>query len=209
VTAGTYDAETAAQSIVGVHQSNDSWGMGVFIGRGMIVTAAHILPRMPNPNMTLDGDVVSVNVRRFGRPEAEATVELASIDPCADIAVLRFDGCDHAEFEESLTAAPVAVDVSAAGRVLVHLLTHEGEWLDGWVYVRGRRVPRHATAQFDDPKARVRSGTSGAPAFDGRGRVVGIVSSSPIGRPEAEIVVLAAATPAWVLFDLRPDAFDM
>ena len=50
-----FDRERAEKSLVTVYQSDDGTGMGVLTCNDLILTAAHCLPRLPDPNVRRHG----------------------------------------------------------------------------------------------------------------------------------------------------------
>src|SRR5262245_6805631 len=68
-------------------------GMGVFTPGDRILTAAHCLPKQPDPGKyalidSLANRWVSVRCCNFGDPVVEFDLDVISVDPCNDIAVL-------------------------------------------------------------------------------------------------------------------------
>jgi hypothetical protein len=151
-----------------------------------------------------------------------------SWEPCADIAVLGLETLSGTispdwqalnKFLDAHTPAPVCLDVDSLGkkRFRVHVCQHTGKWLSGtvtppWLY--GPRIgppPAPSIIDIRFPKSQpVLDGTSGSPAFDDAGRVIGVISTtmemdgSPTG--DGHLSCLAGALPGWMLDDLSRGA---
>lgn len=176
------------------------WGVGVRLRGGLVATACHCLPRLPDARKPgLDyGEV------RLQTWDGDRTVFglLAFADPCSDLALVSgstaegdLDGDRLGEWEAfSLASGAARVSVTPlrpAAPVPVHLYTHEGTRLDG--SAKGRFI------QLADSTARVRGGTSGTPVFDSMRRVVGIVSTGNNEQADAMMHLVADCLPPWAL----------
>lgn len=194
------------ESLVTVHHSSSEQGLGVLSKRGFILTAAHCLPEQPRPSGML-ADTVEVQVSSFLAPSVQAVVHVTFAEPGSDVAVLTA-GSNLEAFcglQESILSAPLHLDVFRDKQDIGVLIpTHEGKVLEGKAEVF---LPwqTNAMVQFSDPSARVKGGTSGAPAFTADGRVLGIVNWGTEQQAECNIVLLATALPASTIIQHHPE----
>ena len=209
--------EQLRSSLVTVHQSNDSTGMGVYLGKRLFITAAHCLPESPDVTNPF-GDVAPITLSRFGSSQRFRAV-LAGIDFCSDFAVLadetshgvRLEGKHRREFDSQIAMLLRAAIDNELDREFVSaeysLMTHEGHWSSGQ-FVPPLQDDRFIqfTPDENDVTGFVRPGTSGSPLFDNHGRVLGLVStSSETADRESHgmAVRLATAIPQWLLRQLQ------
>jgi hypothetical protein len=196
--------------------------MGVLTHAGHILTAAHCLPRQPDPEyyaLVDPGREQWVWVTCCGLRDKSVRFEFVVLysDPCHDVAILsKFDPeleqhCCPPEqdpwrrLRSALGYRWLRLDLPKRGmKVAIGIWTHENLWLTGTWTISGSTDPV-ATIALERPDSRVEVGTSGAPVFDEEGRVLGIVNKTMDGKdPQGQMVqtvqmaVLAAALPPWV-----------
>jgi hypothetical protein len=85
--------------------------------------------------------------------------------------------------------------------VSVHILSHNGKWINGRVrhcWIPGE--PPGAVLELDADD-NIEGGTSGGPVIDGQGRLVGIVSNASGTKgstKEGRIPLVCRSLPIWV-----------
>ena len=201
----SFDRAWAAKTLVRVQAEEGSWGMGFVTVGSNIVTAAHCIPGVADQTAigsAWTGSHWPVLVRAFNsRQSAVALVHIAEV--CGDLAVLSDSsswGASLLDVEErmqrhfdrllgSRSSATISVDPLMPGLQRLHVCTHDGRWISGTAIME-RMYP-------DVGSRRIGPGTSGAPVFDGQGRVFGIVNR---GSDDGSIhlVHLATSLPAWL-----------
>lgn len=153
-------------------------GTGFLIAPERLMTAAHVL-----------GDAVELSVQT-DRGTLPATV--VACDPEQDVAVIDVPG---------LAGRPLSFDVAAAGdpaaiigfpddgplEVSAARVRERQEFQSADIWGEGRHVHDGYTV-----RGRVRSGTSGGPLVDRRGRALGVVVASSRMNAEAGYVLTAA-----------------
>ena len=187
--------------------------MGVLVEEELVATVAHCLPKDKKGRTILPGTVdqgetagvVRVDLGRLDRGYRTLALVVA-VDPCSDLAVLShrtFSGSDlppddkERFFEFSATHVPARIlrPEPSPEPTTVRLLSHEGEWVEG--------VARGSGVTLDNPKKRIKGGTSGSPVFDDAGRVLGLVSTGDTGAPTCQLSFLSDGLPGWVLDRIR------
>ena len=185
-------------------------GMGFRLYGQVLATACHCLPRaggqiaFPDPDLPAPA-LVAVRVRQPGALEGAFAVVVAA-DPCSDLALLGVPPAAGPEAPGQPPSAGAIEDLIAGrepalvecappreGRVFIH--THEKRWVEGIAASSGISIWR--------PTDRIRRPTSGAPVFDGEGRVVGLVGHNDVRLPEATLCVLSEHLPGWALRGAR------
>jgi hypothetical protein len=175
--------------------------MGFRLLPGVIATACRCLPhaqgkvRLPSPDDP-GADRVLVRVRD-ARKGAVATGLVIAADPCADYALLAAPGDgapgDFAALVQGL--CPTALDWTPGWEGRAFVFTDERSWVDG--ICAGSRF----ASRFPSPRLRTR--TSGAPIFNARGLVVGLVGHNDVREPDAAVCALADQLPGWALREAR------
>ena len=201
-----FKRDVAIRSLVRVRQAKRKWGMGVVIPGGLIVTASHCLPRLPEPMLGGD-DLVPVRIASFMRSGQKATGFVVFADPCADIAVIGTPPDDGPveEFERFLALhdpAPVRFrEFAPPVKMRLRVCSHRGRWHQGQCeFLRGGRATIYL--RLIPSKDRIGGGTSGSPGFDDEGSVIAILSSAALNQPEGFMSRLDAALPLWLLREL-------
>ena len=193
--------------------------MGVVVedasGSRSIITAAHCVPFSAARGA---GNIVGlVEVSAFGSSKAKPLRAcLVAWEPCTDIAVLGLETLSGTlspdyqplnKFLTDCTAAPLCLDVASLGRRFgVQICQHTGEWIRGVVSIYDTDNPHFLFTEF--PKSQsIKSGTSGSPAFNRDGHVIGVVSFTidldGVPRTTGGLTCLAAALPGWMLDNFR------
>lgn len=150
-------------------RGESSFGTGFVVGRsGYVLTCAHVLPTIANPEVVLPPTGVE------GQKEQAFPAQVLAVDEDLDIALLKvttpaalvpvqFPKGDLVETGEPLT---VIGNPGGLGAALVNTVT------SGIVSNARREL---AGRTFVQTNATVNPGNSGGPMFDGHGRVVGMV----------------------------------
>lgn len=196
---------------------SDRPGMGVFTPATHIITVAHVLPKLPDPEVhaQLDRgteDRVVLPCFPFEQPVEALDFSVLSVDPCNDIAVLGLEdkwnnpGVERwTRFSTNLQPPQLRFEAFKKGEELrVHIFTHLGVWLTAYAKIENPTAPTVLIA-LRPRSARVIPGTSGSPAFDEQGRVVGIVNKADPDNPIAQLALLATALPRWVQLEERAE----
>ena len=209
-----FDRVSAEGCLVRVMVGRHAAAMGFRLGDdNLIATACHCLPcvdgKMVLPDPNAPGDPVSLQVREWNGEES-FTGYVVAADPCGDLALVSdstrsgwdLDPAPREAYWELLGRLEPAIPVLAQSPPKdkpVFVFTHTGKWLKGSAFMEG--------ITLDDPRERIRPGTSGAPVFNEQGMVLGVVSTGTLGQPEARMALLANYLPGWALHDLRPRSF--
>jgi hypothetical protein len=205
----SFDRKRAERILVEVLdglESDRAVGLGFRILDGVIATACHCLPRvrgklvLPDPDQPRNPEVHL----RLRHPSTGATAVAAVIAayPCCDLALLgappveSLDPVDEpdgtvplADLLGGLERGRPQPDPSPTGKVFIH--THERRWVEG--------IATGTSISIWRPSDRIRTGSSGAPVFDGEGLVVGLVGPNDVRLPDATMCVLADQLPGWAL----------
>jgi hypothetical protein len=211
--------------MVRVRNGPRCWGRGFLVSQeqgGIIVTAAHCLPRWPVQREDFPGSILlTVPVKTLDGIRS-ATALVTAIDPFCDLAILSDSapGEELAAFHipgrrrphplkefwallETLEPIPVRREPWPADRPLrLNVFTVRKEW------VTAEAGPYHSSqgsptfhACFSGP---IRGGTSGSPVLDDNGHAVGVVCNSSEAATGAMpshcgMVSLPDALPRWVV----------
>jgi uncharacterized membrane protein required for colicin V production len=170
------DVQRAAGSVVKV--LGTACGLGVegsgwVAGDGLVVTNAHVVAGQDDTTVQLRGE----------GPRLDATP--VAYDPTNDVAVLRVDGLDA-------PALPIASDPASGTSAAILGFPENGPF-----DVRPARIGSAQSVNSQDAYGRgpvrrrilplrglVRSGNSGGPLVDARGRVVGVVFAATVGAAQ-------------------------
>ena len=206
-----FDGQVAERSLVHITQGDGGYSMGVRLG-DFVATACHCLPRtdgrvvLPSPDLPGE-DVVLVDIALPGGSKSARGIIVAA-DPCGDLALVggstRY-GTDlppeaAKRFDELVHGMPTArpnLAPSQHEEKPVFLFTHEGRWMSGRA--------SFGLVRLEQPDARVRPGTSGAPVFDENGLVLGVMSQGYVDRPDGRMAILGDSLPGWALQELAAD----
>ena len=205
-----FDSDGAVDSLVHVIHGGKVQAMGFrFLDDDLIVTACHCLPRrrgkvvLPNPDDP-GRDRLLVRLRRW-QGEEEALALIRSANPCSDLAILANHTASGAGIEPgrqdqlwTLLETRVPARMSVVSTVSadpgvghpVYIFTHRGAWVQG--------EARRSSIRLNQGSA-IESGTSGAPVFDSRGRVLGVISTSTFDMGNARMCRLSENLPGWAL----------
>ena len=196
------------RGLVIVEKEPNNCGMGFITDFGEIITAAHCLPRLPDP-ADLGFDPIAVTVRTLdGKFETTWLVQYA--DVVGDVALLtqqtvfskRLSDRKREEAErliESGYGLPIRRrNPEFDAQENVWLYTVDRRWIQARLHTLGL-LPHH---EMEAPEE-VKSGTSGSPVLSASGEVIGIITSSnemptPIGC-KATMACLATTLPVWCL----------
>jgi S1-C subfamily serine protease len=164
-------ATTRVVKVLGMACGVGVEGSGWFAGRGLIVTAAHVVAGESNTSVRIPGD-----------PLPSRPVDVVAFDTHNDIAVLRVDGIDRTPLRMATNARP-----GASVAIL-------GYPLDGGLTASAGRIGRTATVLTQDalgrgPVARsitavagrIEHGDSGGPAVDANGEVQSTMFAARLG----------------------------
>lgn len=164
--------------------SNENWtGTGYAIGDNYIVTNFHVA-----------SDAKTITIKGVkGDMNTGYTAELVATDKVNDIAILKitdsqFAGFGTIPYAVQQRIADVGEDVFVLGYPLTQALGNEIKLTNGIISSRTGYQGNIATYQMSAP---VQPGNSGAPMFDNKGNVIGIVVA---GVPGAENVGYAIKT---------------
>lgn len=204
------DAAQREQAMRGIVRVGEGSGFLVQ-GRctGFIVTAAHCLPRLPDPLMAGDDEVyVKVKSRVNDAADWVLTTDVF-IDPCSDVAVLsevdnqRPDlGAEwekYCDLVEQAKPLPISLDIPDHGyECRAYLPQVDGTWSTGTAYFAGLEY-RQVAITLDGDSARIQGGTSGSPLLNANGEVIGVVKIGSTTHPDGQASCPAEALPGWIL----------
>jgi S1-C subfamily serine protease len=157
-----------------------SKGRGFVVPGSYIVTAAHCVPWSVEGLMALDDYFLVKIITADG---IRLTGQVVAVEPVSDIAVIGSPDnqtfIEEAEafdkFVASVKGLPLCSDEFAScQKVLVHILTHSGEWLSGHSSQWGDNAP----TLYVETDPTIPAGTSGSAIVNDCGAVVGVVSNS-------------------------------
>jgi hypothetical protein len=204
-----FDRDAAQRTVVEILdgvKSDRTVGIGFRLLDDVVATACRCLPhaggkvRLPDPDRPAE-DPVLVRVRDPATGKTAVAAVLAA-DPCSDYALLGAPAGRAPGAEDALRPDLSLQELAAGGERaalqlapppegVVFIFTHEKRWVQA--------VARGASLSFPSAAHRVRGATSGAPAFDAQGRVVGLVGFNDIRLADAALCVLADQLPGWAL----------
>lgn len=183
-----FNRDKAVRSIVWICDAMGCrTGMGV-ISRSLVFTAAHCLPKLPDPAPWTSDEVI-VRLRSELDSSLDALYGIISVDPCCDVAVLSEFPSDYSFIEERDKAKlDLSLEPTMNGSIPVHSLLHNSRWLTGRTEIHD---PFAATLSFqlDDPIVVEESDgganimlapSSGTPVFNEEGLVLGIMSNAAV-----------------------------
>lgn len=190
----TFNQQHAIDSLVQIRSEHPLIGMGFMAEDGRLVTAGHCLPLCPetaDPHADLS---VVAWVRRFQPKGQWENARVVFNDSRSDIAALELSPSSNLNIQSVryslLRGRPEPFDV--------HIFTHLAKWITGSCRIL-KKDDRRIFITLDDKDDRIEDGTSGAPAFDDTGKVIGVVSASAEDHPECDLIRLAMALPLWLL----------
>lgn len=208
----------AIEGMVTIHPAEDEHGMGFVCQIGpnaCVVTAAHCLPRLVDPRIAR-GDPLTVEMSKLEDESVRAEALMRFVDPCVDAAILGdsnwqcdlFDLPNGDRLEDAYSTLcrrrrklKICTKIPVVGQPFsVHIFTVDGDWVTGNATLGNRFSPQVGFTG----EGTIRPGTSGAPAFNNSGEVIGIVSAGVTGENDEahRIVLLASALPHWAVMEL-------
>jgi S1-C subfamily serine protease len=158
-------------------------GQGVLVPGEFVLTAAHCIDWAGAGEMAL-GDEFLEDVRPATGEPFRLSVD--AVEAVADIAVLGEPDSqqfwDDAEAFQKFRANTPPVPVSSLKLAFgeparVHVLTHQGEWIEAKVTGWEEPDSLARTVPFE-PVRPIEGGTSGGPVIDDKGMLVGVVSTA-------------------------------
>ena len=206
-----FDLKKAQKSLVKVSGGTNSLGMG-FLTECGFVSAAHCLPRIPDPNDL--SEAVKVKIKNLSELESYALV--SGVEPCLDLAILSDSsssgiGVDLApvEMEEyfqllrNMEEAQIYLEEPELEKeIIVYIYNHKGQWLEGRT-VFLNPISLGLVINLSNQNERIERGTSGAPVFNAEGQVLGVVNVAIENSPEGMMAYLANCLPGWALKELK------
>ena len=182
-------------------------GQGVYVGDGLILTAAHCLDFHTGGDMTLSPKLYQETVRtHYGR---EFKVGVYAVEPFSDIAVLGKTMVEEDEENMSLfeafceAATPLEIcpetffekrESLEDGKFGVHIYTHENEIKSGQAIMCRRDIETLFLKEVT-----IEGGTSGGPIINDACELVAIVSNGEMHQP-----IPCRALPVWAMKRLSP-----
>jgi hypothetical protein len=202
-------------------------GQGVLVSGGYILTAAHCIKWSLEDADMVQGGPFSEEVKTRDRRKFKARV--VAVEPGADIAALgpaddQVLPEDHMAFQRWLAGGgkplqlfsrkiPVKLPDRCRAKpgtnlanmkwgkpIAVEILTHKGKWIGGTVFDDGwpNKLPTGTASLCADEL--LEGGTSGGPVVDQAGRLVGLISNSPLTRlGYSPMPVPFWALPRWLV----------
>ena len=192
------DVEKATVTLLG------KGGLGVFVGDGLIITAAHCI------NYNRREGVMAVLseylIEKIKTGERELKIALLAVEPISDLAVLGSldseifydESEDFDKFCDQTKPVPLCSDFELFRKFKVHIYTHKGTWVTG--SAEYRQPAGHSLAvKFDE---QIEGGTSGGPIINDSGELVAIISQSNLASEGQRCIGRAPcpyfALPVWV-----------
>lgn len=183
-------------------------GLGVYVGGGFILTAAHCVNYRVEGAMAL-GDPFLEKVKTS---MGELVAAVAAVEPVSDIAVLGppdnqmlfNEAQEYDEFcEQTKPVALCSRRKSFTGKIPVHILSPSMKWIAGTTNIIR---PCRPTA-FVEAESEVESGASGGPIIDNAAALVGLTSifsvpAKPGGANDGPAPRPRFALPFWAYQDI-------
>jgi len=206
-----FDSEKAERTIIKLLDESGPIGMGFLTECGFI-SAAHCLPKMPEPDNL--SDAVKVKIKNLSGLESYALVSGA--EPCLDLTILSDCsgsgiGVDLAPVElneyhqllQSTEKTQINLEEPELEKeIIVYIYNHKGQWLEGrTVFLNPFSLG--LVINLSNQNERIERGTSGAPVFDSEGQVLGVVNVASENSPEGMMAYLANCLPGWALKELK------
>ena len=182
--------------------------LGVYVGGGFILTAAHCVNYRVEGAMAL-GDLF---LERVKTPMGELVATVVAVEPVADIAVLGppddqmlfHEAQEYEQFcEQTKPVALCGRRKGYYGKIPVHILSPSLKWIAGTANV----VRPGRPTSFVSAAREVRSGASGGPIIDDAAALVGLTSifsvpARPGGANDGPAPRPRFALPSWVYQDI-------
>jgi S1-C subfamily serine protease len=182
-------------------------GQGVLVPGGYVLTAEHCINWSRQEQRTLQEHYLRI-APRAGKG---LLCTIAMADPIADIAALtsvdsissEASADAFAQFCRKVRPVPLAERYPKAGTSChVHVLTHEGNWVEAWVTCPDPAGGLPKGVAMLTSSSPIKSGSSGGPVVDDAGRLVGVISWTAEGSTQQEncgtIPIACLAIPRWV-----------
>jgi S1-C subfamily serine protease len=180
---------TKASSTVYIDIDGHGHGSGVYLGHGLVLTAAHVA--------NADVKKLTVKTNKTGEYEAKLIWSIKS----ADVALI--DIGENAD--SSIAASPLACRKPVEGELVRSEGNPLGEkWLKTWGRVAGETGPRYDNDALTPLDMTILPGVSGGPVFDKDGYVIGLndavmlmpLLGSPFGG--AQVTGIGYMVPSYV-----------
>jgi len=196
--------------LVKVFYDDDTWALGFQVFPYYFLTAAHNLRDIPQRND--ETAIVTVAISALDK-KTKYLNYIITVDPASDLAIFgKYAAPGDQLPRESIRklrflcrpdrCIPLLLTPQRHQRTIsVHVLTHTKRWLTGSAALTPNS-PR-GEVRFKNPNERIIGGTSGAPVFNTRGAVIGLITNAPDTRPIANFTVLPYALPLWFYNDLK------
>ena len=183
-------------------------GLGVYVGGGFILTAAHCVNYRVEGAMALGCPFLE----RVKTSKGELVATVVAVEPVADIAVLGppddqmlfNEAQEYEQFcEQTRPVALCSRRKSFTGKIPIHILSPSLKWIDGTANVIR---PCRPTA-FVVAESEVKNGASGGPIIDDAAALIGLTSifsvpARPGGANDGPAPRPRFALPIWVYQDI-------